>query len=175
MPLALEAGGVFQGQRGWGGQILPNQGFSFCSCCLHAVLFSSVRLFSIKMCAMAWNRLCPSAQRRGSSTTQSAWSLPMAKTGGEGKVPVVSLSRAGKRKVRRGQCRDSGGRRWLLLLRVKLTGKQGRRIELMKGLSGERSGWPWGTGRSQNPVSKAERRCPYPMEAWWLGPLSVLP
>ena len=108
--LGSGGGGVFQGQRGWGGQILPNQGFSFCSCCLHAVLFSTVRLFSIKMCAVAWNRLCPSAQRRGSSTTQSAWSLPMAKTGGKGKVPVASLSRAGKRKVRRGQCRDSGGR-----------------------------------------------------------------
>ena len=42
--------------------------------------------------------------------TQSVWPLPMAKTGGEGKVPVESLSRAGKRKVRRGQRRDSGGR-----------------------------------------------------------------
>lgn len=55
--LGFGGGEVFRGQRGWGRWILPNQGFSFCSCCLHAILFSTVRLFSIKMCTVAWNKL----------------------------------------------------------------------------------------------------------------------
>lgn len=129
--LGFGGGGVFRGQRGWGRWILPNQGFSFRSCCLHAILFSTVRLFSTKMCAVAWNKLCPSAWRRGSSTTQRAWSLLMAKTCGERRVPAATLAGAGKRKVRQGQRRDSSGRRLLLLRYVGLIAKQ-RKTELAK-------------------------------------------
>lgn len=87
--------------------------------------------FSRLKCARWPGINCPSAWRRGSSTTQRAWSLLMAKTCGERRVPAATLAGAGKRKVRQGQRRDSSGRRLLLLPYAGLIAKQ-RKTELAK-------------------------------------------
>ena len=59
------------------------------------------------------------------------------------------------------------------MLRVELTGKQGGRTELLKGLFGEHSGVTLGEERSQNLVSKAERM-PFPHGGSVAGtPLSI--
>ena len=76
------------------------------------------------------------------------------------------LGQVGERWERWGQHRDSRGSADCSCYMWSSLGSRADELSLWKVYLGSTQGWPWGRGGV---------RCPSPMEAWWLGPLSVLP